>query len=136
MVWHRSTRMKSLFKTILRTLRTAHVRDILSASELQERYPSEMIALTDVLPVRNQISGEITNLEVVYILEQLRVDGILNWARMTGSSVVTDDFWERTSFEVSKDEKIEGSYDVRRSYVMLLDGEVELAEISLRVINT
>ena len=136
MVWHWSTRMKSLFKTILGALRTAHVRDILSASEVQERYPSEMIALTDVLPVRNQISGEITNLEVVYILEQLRVDGILNWARMTGSSVVTDDFWERTSFEVSKDEKIEGSYDVRRSYVMLLDGEVELAEISLRVINT
>lgn len=136
MVWHWSTRMKSLFKTILGALRTAHVRDILSASELQEMYPSEMIALTDILPVRNQISGEITNLEVVYILEQLRVDGILNWARMTGSSVVTDDFWERTSFEVSKDEKIEGSYDVRRSYVMLLDGEVELAEITVRIVNS
>lgn len=136
MVWHWSTRMKSLFKTILGALRTAHVRDILSASELQEMYPSEMIALTDILPVRNQISGEITNLEVVYILEQLRVDGILNWARMTGSSVVTDDFWERTSFEVSKDEKIEGSYDVRRSYVMLLDGEFELAEITVRIVNS
>ena len=136
MVWHWSTRMKSLFKTILGALRTAHVRDILSDAELHERYPSETIGLTDILPVRNQISGNLTNIEVVYILEQLRVDAILNWAWMTGSSVVPDDFWERTSFEMSDEEEIEGSYDVRRSYVMLLDGEVELAEISLRVINT
>ena len=136
MVRHWSNRVKSLFKTILGVLRTAHVRDLLSDSELHERYPSETIVLTDVLPVRNQVSGEITNLEVVYILEQLRVDAILNWARMTGSTVVPDDFWERASFEVSTDEKIEDSYDIRRRYCMLLDEEVELAEISLRVINT
>ena len=136
MVWHWSTRMKSLFKTILGALRTAHVRDILSDSELHERYPSETIDLTDVLPVRNQISGDLTNIEVVYILEQLRVDAILNWARMTGSSVVPDDFWERTSFEMSDDEEVEGSYDVRRSYVMLLDDETELAEVSLRIMNS
>ena len=136
MVRNWSNSVKSLFKTIIGALRTAHVRDILSDSELHERYPSETIVLTDILPVRNQVNGEITNLEVVYILEQLRVDAILNWARMTGSSVVPDDFWECASFEMSDDEEIEGSYDVRRSYVMLLNGEVELAEISLRVMNS
>ena len=49
---------------------------------------------------------------------------------------VPDDFWERTSFEMSDDEEVEGSYDVRRSYVMLLDGETELAEVSLRIMNS